>query len=83
MRKLILIILILVINSCQQDDYVPKTGCQTGIRDGVRKLMRCCSKQEHLAGNNVAAGGISYFSNYTNQQLEPAGSCKECQDKYW
>jgi len=79
MRKLLFILIILL--SCQEEDNGPRMGCSIGMRDGRIRLLRCCTREEHAAGNNVAAGGISYFGNYTQHQWIEVSNCNEC-DKY-
>ena len=81
MKKYILLIFILL--GCSEDEpNGPEMGCSTGMRDGKRHLLRCSTRDQHLAGNNEAAGGISYFANYTNWQWEPVKNCQICYDKY-
>ena len=81
--KVLSVCFLLLIGSCKEEDPGPQLGCSTGMRDGERKLLRCCTQKEHLAGNNEAAGGVSYFNNYTQHQWEPVSNCKKCEDKYW
>ena len=81
MKKLIFILLLF--GCSKASDPAPATGCWTGMRDGKRQLIDCCLKKEYLAGNNVAAGGVSWCVNYTQWQWEPNRTCKQCQDKYW
>lgn len=70
--------------SCSEED-MPETGCVTGIplNGGDRVLVRCCTRAEFNAAANVAAGGVSYFWNYTDHQYEAGKTCKQCQDKWW
>jgi hypothetical protein len=75
------IFILLMFFACQEDPG-PQMGCSTGIRDGERKLLRCSTKEEHLAGSNVNAGGVSYFQNYTRHEWEPVRDCQICYDKY-
>lgn len=69
--------------ACSEDEPKVQVGCSTGMRDGKRQLVSCGTKEQYLAGSNVAAGGVSWFGNYTQHQWEPAKNCKECEDKYW
>jgi hypothetical protein len=64
--------------ACSDDDESSNIGCQTGIPKGStdRVLIRCSTQQEHLAGNNVNAGGLSTFTNYTQHQWAKCGDCK-------
>lgn len=73
--KYLSILIILLLFSCSEEDETLK-GCSTGIRDGKRQLIRCATKEQHLAGNNVAAGGVGYFANYKNPQWEKCDQCK-------
>lgn len=69
---------------CSEDEG-PQMGCSTGIRKSggtERKLIRCCTRKEHLAGNNVDAGGIDRFDNYTDWEWEPVSDCDKCRSKY-
>jgi hypothetical protein len=79
--KTIALILLTFLLSCSEDPG-PQMGCSTGVRDGKRHLLRCSTFDEHIAGNNVARGGISYFGNYSQHQWEKVKNCKECEDKY-
>lgn len=75
--------IILSLTDCnKRTDPAPLTGCWTGMRDGKRQLIDCCLKNEYLAGNNVAAGGVSWCVNYTDWKYEPSLTCQTCQDKY-
>lgn len=87
MRKLtvLLLILFLTAGACQEEDKGPQMGCSIGIRIGEEdlgyQLLRCCTNEQHLAGNNVQAGGISYFANYKQWKWEAVSDCSAC-DKY-
>jgi hypothetical protein len=58
-----------------------KRGCLSGIRNGetTRANIRCCTRDEFLAGSNVSKGGTSEWTLYTKQEWKAAGSCSECQ----
>jgi len=75
-----MLLAVLLLAGCSEDPG-PQMGCMTGIPkvgDPVRTFMRCCTKQEYLAGNNVERGGISYFSNYTDHEWKPVSDCSKC-----
>jgi hypothetical protein len=57
MKKLLVILMILT--ACSEDEPDTDKGCQTGIskQTGQRELIRCCTQQQALAGDNVQAGG--------------------------
>lgn len=71
--KTILLLLLLCI-SCKEDDTL--MGCSTGVRNGSRELIRCATKQQHLAGNNISAGGVKHFTAFTNTKWEKCDQCK-------
>lgn len=79
MKRLITIVMLAFAIACNQEDPGPQMGCSTGMRNGTRHLLRCCTREQWLAGNNEAAGGISYFQNYTDHQWKSVKDCKECQ----
>lgn len=84
MKSLALILLLTIVVaafSCSDDDD-PEMGCMTGIpKSGGthRELIKCCTRDQYLAGSNVKAGGDARFSNYNTVQWTPADDCSECQ----
>jgi len=84
-KTLFTIFLLAAIWSCSEEDKGPQMGCSIGIRVGEEdlgyQLLRCCTNEQHLAGNNVQAGGISYFANYKQWKWEAVSDCSAC-DKY-
>lgn len=63
--------------SCSEDETEPKTRCLYGIdTGGVRYFMRCCTKQQYLAGSNVAAGGTANWNNYPYHEWKECDRCK-------
>lgn len=68
--------------SCSEDgEKGPQIGCMTGLpKSGGtdRELIRCCTKEQALAGDNVAAGGIARAKNYKNISWTPVNDCSEC-----
>jgi hypothetical protein len=76
MKKLLVILMILT--ACSEDEPDTDKGCQTGIskQTGQRELIRCCTQQQALAGDNVQAGGTPNFTNYTNHKWAPCDDCK-------
>jgi hypothetical protein len=83
MKQLLIILCVLCAFACGPDleDEDPKAGigCHTGIPksgNGDRILVRCCTHKEFLAGENVNAGGVSYFNAYTDHKWEKCDDCK-------
>lgn len=79
MKNLILVLFLLVF-SCSEDEEDPRSGigCQTGIlKSGGtdRDLIRCCTFQEFLAGDNVNAGGTSRAKYYKDMKWEKCADC--------
>lgn len=79
MKKLILAIMLVAFMGCESEDQDPNagTGCMTGIPKGqnYRVQIRCCTRQEFLAGNNVNAGGTSNWTSYTDHDWEKCSAC--------
>jgi len=82
MKKILFILLML--GACNEPDFDPglPVGCATGIKDGKRQLMRCCTEKEFNAGNNVSVGGFAAFLKYTDRKWEQEKNCKTCYLKY-
>lgn len=80
-----IILILLFAIACNEEDKGPQMGCSLGVRIGQEdlghQLIRCATQEQHAAGNNVQAGGVSYFANYKQWTWEPVSDCKEC-DKY-
>jgi hypothetical protein len=83
MKYLVIIFCLIIISSCGPDldheDPNEGIGCMTGIPKtggSQRVLMRCCTRKEYLAGENVNAGGVSYFNSYTDHKWEKCDDCK-------
>ena len=77
MRKFFAILLILA--ACSGEDEDPSgNGCLTGINksSGQRELIRCCTKEEYLAGSNVSAGGTANWNSYTGHSWAVCDDCK-------
>jgi hypothetical protein len=74
-----ILILVLLLFACSEDTTV-QMGCQTGIIKGttIRVAIRCCTKEQHSAGNNVAKGGTANFTDFTSIQWVPIDDCKYC-----
>jgi hypothetical protein len=72
--------LVWLCSSCNNDEV--QMGCQTGILKtgdpNERITIRCCTKEEHNAGSNVAIGGTDLFQYYTSVKWEPVKDCNEC-----
>jgi hypothetical protein len=79
--KYVLLSILLILASCDKDDPGPQLGCSTGVRksSGQRELIRCCTKEQHLSGDNVNEGGVSSFSFFTNHEWTAVSDCSECQ----
>jgi hypothetical protein len=78
MRKLIFLIAV-VMFSCSDEKTETNTdmGCSTGVNSsGDRVLIRCATQKQHMAGDNVGAGGIPTYGYYTDHQWE---KCENCQ----
>jgi hypothetical protein len=80
MKKAIFVLLLVAAMGCAKEEAGPQMGCMTGIPKGYtnRGLIRCCTKEQYLAGNNVAAGGIASFTNYTSVTWTPISNCSDC-----
>lgn len=80
MKKAIFILLLVAAMGCTKEEAGPQMGCMTGIPKGYtnRGLIRCCTKEQYLAGSNVAAGGIASFTNYTSVTWTPVANCSDC-----
>jgi len=80
MKKTIFILALLAIAASCTKETGPQMGCMTGIPKGYtnRALIRCCTKEQYQAGNNVAAGGIASFTNYTSVTWTPVANCNDC-----
>jgi hypothetical protein len=80
--KNILIIAILIMFSCSEEAPEPQMGCITGVSksdpSGERVSMGCRTREQFLAGDNVSAGGVSYFGNYTQHQWKAVSDCDKC-----
>lgn len=76
MKKIIAVALLLFALSCS-DEEESNIGCLTGILKGTnyRVTIRCCTRQEYLAGNNVNAGGTSNWTDYTSHDWEKCSAC--------
>jgi hypothetical protein len=79
-KKLIIIGSVFII-SCDTEPNEPQHGCLTGINKStnVRGLLRCCTRQEFLAGSDVSNGGTSNWDVYTQHQWKAVKNCNECQ----
>jgi hypothetical protein len=73
MKKFIVILLFAF--GCSEEEET-LMGCQTGIRDGYRQLMRCSTQQENLAGDNERMGGVKFYTGYKDVEWE---KCDQCQ----
>jgi hypothetical protein len=61
---------------CSEKQDPTNQGCLTGVNsDGNRVLIRCCTKDQYLAGSNVNAGGTAIWPNYSGHKWE---SCQDC-----
>lgn len=76
--------LVLVASSCSSEDPQPESnmGCVTGIlkgsTSGDRVYIGCYTLKQYNAGNNVDAGGVAAFGNYTSLQFNKTNSCDDC-----
>jgi hypothetical protein len=79
MKNLLIILLFAAAMGCKEEDTV-QMGCQTGIYKGatVRVFIRCCTQEEHLAGNNPAAGGSTLLTYFTSVKWAPIDDCNNC-----
>lgn len=75
-RSLLLVAIVLC--GCNKDEEESNIGCQTGVPKGAsyRVLIRCCTQQQALAGNNVKAGGTANWTDYTDHKWEKCADCK-------
>jgi hypothetical protein len=82
MKTLITIILILALAvSCNNEEPGPQMGCQTGILKGgstARVTIRCCTKEQHQAGDNTKIGGTNLFTYYSQVKWEAIDKCENC-----
>lgn len=80
MKRIFLIAALVCALSCsEEDDPTTDQGCLTGIpKSGPpeRVLIRCCTNQQYLAGNNTGAGGTSSWTLYTGHQWAKCDDCK-------
>lgn len=80
MKHVILILFLFcsVSFSCSEDDDPSGNGCLTGVNksSGQRELIRCCTKEEYLAGSNVSAGGTANWNSYTGHSWAVCDDCK-------
>jgi hypothetical protein len=81
MKKALLILLIAAAMGCAKEETGPQMGCMTGIPKGYtnRGLIRCCTKEQYLCGNNVKCGGIASYSDFTSVTWTPVAKCGDCQ----
>ena len=88
MKSLIIFLCIALLLCCNKDNSItvdpnPK-GCLTGIikscsSNCTRYLIRCCTKAEYAAGNNVAQGGTANLDLFRDWQwVEVKKDCSEC-----
>ena len=72
--------LMMLLLSCKEDDPGPQMGCSTGIRKstGNREVIRCCTQQDHLAGDNISQGGTDRFTLYLDHEWYEVSDCSEC-----
>lgn len=77
MKRIILIIAFISLFGCE-DEPETDQGCMTGVPVGLNYSVhiRCCTKQQYLAGNNVNAGGTANWASYTDHKWEKCSSCK-------
>lgn len=81
MKTLLITLILAILMSCSEGETVEpqsEKGCLTGIINGKRAFIRCCTRQEYLAGSNVNQGGTSTWNNYTAHQWTPVSDCSEC-----
>lgn len=78
MRKIVILILII---SCSQDDEI-QMGCMTGYNksDQTRtiQLIRCCTREQFLAGSNTDLGGMDRVKYFGNLNWTPVDDCSKC-----
>lgn len=76
--KQVVLILALFAFSCSDDDPETENGCLTGIPTGAtdRVLIKCSTREQYLAGNNVSAGGTASWNAYTGHQWAKCNDCK-------
>jgi len=74
-RKILAILVIV----CACTEPETDQGCLTGIpKSGGtgRILIRCSTRQEYLAGNNVGAGGTVSWDSFISHEWEKCDDCK-------
>jgi hypothetical protein len=81
----LIIFLSLLFFGCEQPDGLGDKGCQVGQLIGTTKyvLIRCATNAQYVAGDNVAAGGIS-LSAYEPGSIAftPVVNCSQCPGLY-
>lgn len=84
MKRTILLIIILFAFSCKEDEPSgPQMGCVTGInkQDATNTIVyiKCITKEQYLAGNNTAAGGLfPEIVYYKNTSWKAINDCSKC-----
>lgn len=67
------------LGACSEDDEPEsksKVRCLTGVNiDGDRVFIRCATKEQYMAGNNVSQGGTANWTNFTGHQWEECDNC--------
>lgn len=80
-RLLYTAFLCICLAGCEKDEPEGEPmGCMTGIPQGqnYRVLIRCCTRREFLAGDNVNAGGTSNWTHYTRHEWVKVKKCGDC-----
>lgn len=77
--KHVVLAILLILTACNSDDEPSSgKGCLTGIskQSGQRELIRCCTREQYLAGSNTSAGGTSSWNGYSSHKWEVCPDCK-------
>lgn len=81
MKRLIICIvfLTLFVGCEEEEDPNAGTGCLTAYpkagAEADRFTIRCCTRQEFLAGSNVSAGGTANWTLYAGHKWEKCSDC--------
>jgi len=69
--------LFLIIVSCEEKDNESNKKCITGVDSNMERVfIRCATREEFMAGNNVKKGGTANWENYEGHKWESCSNCK-------
>lgn len=75
------IIFLLALVSCSEDEPTIQMGCMTGVNrsDPTKtvQLIRCCTREQYLAGSNTDRGGTDRVKYFINLSWQPISDCNQ------